>query len=52
MQLAVAWDSTVRAEDTHDTLAARILAEEHKLYTQAINLVLAGKCRIEGRRVI
>ena len=42
----------VRAEDTHDTLAARILAEEHKLYTQAINLVLGGKCRIEGRRVI
>jgi phosphoribosylglycinamide formyltransferase-1 len=42
----------VRGEDTADTLAARILVEEHKLYTQAINLALSGKWRIEGRRVL
>ena len=39
-------------EDTEDTLSARILAEEHRIYTEAINLVLSGKFRIEGRRVI
>ena len=38
--------------DTPDTLAARILKEEHRIYTEAINLVLSGKYRIEGRRVI
>jgi phosphoribosylglycinamide formyltransferase 1 len=42
----------VRAEDTADTLAARILVEEHKLYSQAINMVLSGKWRIEGRRAV
>jgi phosphoribosylglycinamide formyltransferase-1 len=39
-------------EDTADTLAARILAEEHKLYSEAINIVLSGKFHVEGRRVI
>ena len=39
-------------EDTEDTLSARILAEEHRIYTEAINLVLSGKFRVEGRRVI
>jgi len=39
-------------DDTPETLAARILKEEHKIYTEAINLVLSGKFRIEGRRVI
>lgn len=38
--------------DTPDTLAARILNEEHRIYTEAINLVLSGKYRIEGHRVI
>jgi phosphoribosylglycinamide formyltransferase, formyltetrahydrofolate-dependent len=42
----------VRDDDTPDTLAARILAEEHKLYTQAVRIVLEGNYRIEGRRVI
>ena len=41
-----------RADDTAETLAARILIEEHRLYSQAINIVLSGKWRIEGRRVI
>jgi phosphoribosylglycinamide formyltransferase-1 len=42
----------VRDDDTEETLAARILAEEHRIYTEAINLVLSGKFRIEGRRVL
>jgi len=39
-------------DDTADTLAARILVEEHRIYTEAVNFVLAGNYRIEGRRVI
>ena len=42
----------VRDDDTPDSLAARILAEEHRIYTEAVNIVLSGKYRIEGRRVI
>lgn len=39
-------------DDTAETLAARILKEEHRIYTEAIALVLGGAYRIEGRRVI
>lgn len=39
-------------DDTGETLAARILAEEHRIYSEAIALVLSGNWRIEGRRVI
>jgi len=39
-------------EDTADSLSARILEEEHRLYSEAIALVLSGAYRIEGRRVI
>lgn len=42
----------VRDDDTEETLAARILKEEHRIYSEAINLVLSGRFRIEGRRVI
>jgi len=38
--------------DDADTLAARILVQEHRIYTEAIALVLSGKYRIEGRRVV
>src|SRR6202040_1932682 len=38
--------------DTDETLAARILNEEHRIYTEAVRLVLSGKFRIEGRRVL
>jgi phosphoribosylglycinamide formyltransferase-1 len=37
--------------DTPDTLAARILVEEHKIYPQAVQLFAEGRLRIEGRRV-
>ena len=39
-------------DDTAETLSARILAEEHRIYSQAIGIVLAEKWRIEGRRVV
>jgi phosphoribosylglycinamide formyltransferase-1 len=38
--------------DTVESLSSRILEQEHRIYTEAINLVLAGGYRIEGRRVI
>jgi len=38
--------------DTPETLAARILKEEHRVYTEAVRLVLENRCRVEGRRVI
>jgi phosphoribosylglycinamide formyltransferase-1 len=39
-------------DDNADSLSARILQEEHRLYSEAIALVLSGQYRIEGRRVI
>jgi len=48
MQAVVA----VRDDDTVESLSARILAEEHRIYTEAVAMVLAGEYRIEGRRVL
>jgi phosphoribosylglycinamide formyltransferase 1 len=42
----------VEESDTADTLSARILVEEHRIYPAAIARVLAGGWRIEGRRVV
>ncbi|HEX7319637.1 MAG TPA: phosphoribosylglycinamide formyltransferase [bacterium] len=39
-------------DDTPETLAVRILKEEHRIYAEAVNLAVSGKYRIEGRRVI
>lgn len=39
-------------DDTPETLAARILKEEHRIYPDAINIIVSGKYRIDGRRVI
>ncbi len=39
-------------DDTEDTLAARILVEEHRLYPAAIQTVLNGGWRVEGRRFV
>ena len=39
-------------DDTAETLAARTLVEEHRLYPAAIAMVLAGGWRIEGRRFV
>jgi phosphoribosylglycinamide formyltransferase 1 len=38
--------------DTEQTLAARILGEEHRIYSEAIGIILSGRWRVEGRRVI
>jgi phosphoribosylglycinamide formyltransferase-1 len=41
----------VLEDDTEETLSARILEQEHKIYPQAIKLFAEGKLKIEGRRV-
>jgi phosphoribosylglycinamide formyltransferase-1 len=38
--------------DTEASLSEKILREEHKIYSQAVKIVLEGKFRIEGRRVV
>jgi len=42
----------IEDRDTPETLAERILREEHRIYTEAVKLVLEGRYRIEGRRVL
>jgi phosphoribosylglycinamide formyltransferase-1 len=42
----------VRDDDTEATLSERILTEEHRIYTEAVRLIVSEKYRIEGRRVI
>ena len=42
----------VREDDTAEVLSARILAEEHRLYPQAVRLFFERKLVIEGRRVL
>lgn len=39
-------------DDTPETLAARILVEEHRLYLEAIRVILDGGWRIDGRRFV
>ncbi|MGH9683977.1 MAG: phosphoribosylglycinamide formyltransferase [Candidatus Acidiferrales bacterium] len=42
----------IEDNDTPETLSARILREEHRIYAEAVSIVLAGRYRIEGRRVL
>jgi phosphoribosylglycinamide formyltransferase-1 len=42
----------VAGDDTVETLSARILQEEHRIYSQAIELVLSGRCEVRGRRIV
>jgi phosphoribosylglycinamide formyltransferase-1 len=42
----------VRDDDTVESLAARILMEEHTAYPEAVRLFAEGRLRIEGRRVL
>ena len=42
----------VEDADTVDSLSARILKEEHRMYSEAVNIILSGHWRIEGRRVL
>jgi phosphoribosylglycinamide formyltransferase-1 len=48
LQAAVA----VHDDDTPDTLAERILVEEHRVYPEAVRLVLSRRWRLEGRRFV
>lgn len=41
----------VRPDDTEASLSDRILAEEHRIYPEAIRLFAEGRLRLEGRRV-
>jgi phosphoribosylglycinamide formyltransferase-1 len=38
--------------DTEESLAARVLAQEHRLYPAALALVASGRARLDGDRVI
>ena len=42
----------VRDDDTVETLSARILKEEHRIYSEAICLLLQDRVHVEGRRVV
>lgn len=42
----------VRDDDTPDILSARILIEEHRIYPEAVRIILDGGWRIEGRRFV
>ena len=42
---------TVLDDDTEETLAARILQQEHLIYSQAIQLYAEGRIKLEGRKV-
>ena len=42
----------VLESDDEESLAARILAEEHRLYPQAIGMLIRGEVRLDGRRVV
>ena len=39
-------------DDTESTLSERVLREEHRIYSEAVRIVLEGRYRIEGRRVL
>lgn len=41
----------VLQDDTEDTLAARILVEEHRIYPEAVGLYFQGRLEVRGRRV-
>jgi phosphoribosylglycinamide formyltransferase 1 len=42
----------IEPDDTEETLSARILAEEHHLYPEAVRLFAEGRLALVGRRVI
>jgi phosphoribosylglycinamide formyltransferase-1 len=42
----------VKDDDTEAALSERILREEHRIYSEAVRIVLEGKFKVEGRRVL
>ena len=48
LQAAVA----VSDDDSVESLSSRILAEEHRIYSEAIGIILEGNYKVQGRRVL
>jgi phosphoribosylglycinamide formyltransferase-1 len=42
----------IQDDDTESSLSERVLREEHRIYSEAVRIVLEGRYRIEGRRVL
>ena len=42
----------IRDDDTPEKLSERVLREEHRIYTEAVRIVLEGRYRMDGRRVL
>jgi phosphoribosylglycinamide formyltransferase 1 len=42
----------IQNDDTESSLSERVLREEHRIYSEAVRIVLEGRYRIEGRRVL
>jgi phosphoribosylglycinamide formyltransferase 1 len=42
----------VLADDTEETLSARILIEEHRIYTEAVAMLLSSELKVEGRLIV
>ena len=42
----------VHPDDTEESLSARILVEEHRLYPEAVRLFAEGRLAVVGRRVV
>ena len=42
----------VLPEDDEESLSERILREEHRLYSECLQLIALGKVRLEGRQVV
>jgi phosphoribosylglycinamide formyltransferase 1 len=42
----------VRESDDEETLSARILREEHRIYSEAVGLFVDGRLKVEGRKVM
>lgn len=42
----------VRDDDTEESLSARIIQEEHRLYAEAVAIVTSGNYEVVGRRVL
>jgi phosphoribosylglycinamide formyltransferase 1 len=42
----------IEDSDTPETLSERILLQEHRIYTEAVRIVLEGRYRMDGRRVL
>lgn len=49
--IVLQWAVSVHEDDTEESLAARILEHEHRLYVEAIRLYAEGRLDLEGRRV-